>query len=192
MANWASTNYYIEGSKEDLKKIYDVIDGFMTKKIKPKDGKADKGWEGNILITLGATEEQMKGKYLRGFIQDYNLGEDYLQIYAKEAWGLSEFRDVLNMLIPNLKIYYCVEELEGEVFATNDNGGKYFYDTIIVDCCIDRDYRHEYFSTKEEAIKYIARQLKKEEITEEEIEKWREKNKNTNGFIYIHEIKYVE
>ena len=145
MANWASTNYYIEGSKEDLKKIYDVIDGFMTKKIKPKDGKADKGWEGNILITLGATEEQMKGKYLRGFIQDYNLGEDYLQIYAEEAWGLSEFRDVLNMLIPNLKIYYCVEELEGEVFATNDNGGKYFYDTIIVDCCIDRDYRHEYF-----------------------------------------------
>ena len=32
MANWASTSYYIEGSKEDLKKIYDVIDGFMTKK----------------------------------------------------------------------------------------------------------------------------------------------------------------
>ena len=32
MANWASTSYCIEGSKEDLKKIFKAIDGFMTEK----------------------------------------------------------------------------------------------------------------------------------------------------------------
>ena len=39
MANWASTSYCIEGSKEDLKKIFKAIDGFMTEKRKPKDEK---------------------------------------------------------------------------------------------------------------------------------------------------------
>ena len=33
MANWASTSYCIEGSKENLKKIFKAIDGFMTGRI---------------------------------------------------------------------------------------------------------------------------------------------------------------
>lgn len=36
MANWASTSYCIEGSKEDLKKIFKAIDGFMTEKRSQK------------------------------------------------------------------------------------------------------------------------------------------------------------
>ncbi len=29
MANWASTSYVIEGSKEEVNKVYQVIDDFM-------------------------------------------------------------------------------------------------------------------------------------------------------------------
>ena len=32
MANWASTSYRIEGSKEDLEKVYNVIDEFMAER----------------------------------------------------------------------------------------------------------------------------------------------------------------
>ena len=35
MANWASTSYRIEGSESDLKKVYDVIDNFVSGKSKP-------------------------------------------------------------------------------------------------------------------------------------------------------------
>ena len=32
MANWASTSYRIEGSRSDLERLFDVIDGFMRGK----------------------------------------------------------------------------------------------------------------------------------------------------------------
>ena len=35
MANWASTSYRIEGSESDLKKVYDVIDNFVSGRSKP-------------------------------------------------------------------------------------------------------------------------------------------------------------
>lgn len=53
MANWASTSYRIEGSESDLKKVYDVIDNFVTGKSKPVLEDASKEWEGNIVKALG-------------------------------------------------------------------------------------------------------------------------------------------
>ena len=35
MANWASTSYAIEGSKSDLEKVFNAIDGFVKGKMKP-------------------------------------------------------------------------------------------------------------------------------------------------------------
>lgn len=60
MANWARTSYRIEGSESDLKRVFDVIDSFMTDKCKPAEENASKEWEGNIVRALGATDEQME------------------------------------------------------------------------------------------------------------------------------------
>ena len=68
MANWATTSYRIEGSKSDLKRVFNVIDGFMTAKRKPTSVTTSKDWEGNVFEALGATEEQLSKNYLRGFI----------------------------------------------------------------------------------------------------------------------------
>ena len=57
MATLTRASYCIEGSKEDLKKVFKAIDSFMTEKIKLQNDKAAKGWEGNVLAALGATEE---------------------------------------------------------------------------------------------------------------------------------------
>ena len=67
MANMASTSYCIEGSKKDLKRLYKLIDGFMTGKEKPFWEDSAENWLGNVIKALGATEEQMKNNYLRGF-----------------------------------------------------------------------------------------------------------------------------
>ena len=60
MANWASTSYRIEGSKNELERVFHVIDDFMTDKRKPVRENASKEWEGNIVRVLGATNEQME------------------------------------------------------------------------------------------------------------------------------------
>ena len=46
MANWAKTSYRIEGSKNDLEQVFNVINDFMTGKQPPIEDGAVKEWEG--------------------------------------------------------------------------------------------------------------------------------------------------
>ena len=92
----------------------------MKEKREPVVQNASEEWEGNIVKALGATKEQMEKYYLRGFIEEYEMEDNILSIEAEEAWGLTDFRDLLKQLIPNITIYYLVIETEDNVFTTND------------------------------------------------------------------------
>lgn len=192
MANWASTSYRIEGSKEDLEKVYNVIDEFMSERRKPIEVNASSEWEGNIIRALGATDEQMKNNYLRGFIEEYEMDGDIIRIEAEEAWGTTDFRQVLAQLMPELTIYYIVEEPGCEVYATNDADGKYFPERFYVDAFVNGDYQSEYFETEEQAMTYVANLLGKKEVSKNELENWNECHEEDNNFIYIHEFEIVE
>ena len=192
MANWASTSYRIEGSKEDLEKVYNVIDEFMSERRKPVQADASNEWEGNIIRALGATDEQMKNNYLRGFIEEYEMDGDIIRIEAEEAWGTTDFRHVLAQLMPELTIYYIVEEPGCEVYATNDVDGKYFPERFYVDAYVNGDYQSEYFDTEEQAMTYVANLLGKKEVSKNELENWNEYHEEDNNFIYIHEFEIVE
>lgn len=192
MANWASTSYRIEGSKEDLEKVYNVIDEFMSERRKPVVVDASNEWEGNIIRALGATDEQMKNNYLRGFIEEYEMDGDIIRIEAEEAWGTTDFRHVLAQLMPELTIYYIVEEPGCEVYATNDVDGKYFPERFYVDAYVNGDYQSEYFETEEQAMTYVANLLGKKEVSKNELENWNECHEEDDNFIYIHEFEIVE
>lgn len=192
MANWASTSYRIEGSKEDLEKVYNVIDEFMSERRKPIEVNASSEWEGNIIRALGATDEQMKNNYLRGFIEEYEMDGDIIRIEAEEAWGTTDFRQVLAQLMPELTIYYIVEESGCEVYATNDADGKYFPERFYVDAYVNGDYQSEYFETEEQAMTYVANLLGKKKVSKNELENWNECHEEDNNFIYIHEFEIVE
>jgi hypothetical protein len=192
MANWASTSYRIEGSESDLKKVYDVIDNFVTGKSKPVLEDASKEWEGNIVKALGASDEQLKESYLRGFIEEYELDGDVIRINAEEAWGATDFRHILGNLMPELTIYYIVEEAGCDVFATNDIDGKYFPEQYLVDAYVkDADY-YEYFETKGQMKDFVSSLIGKEDFTDEDIEAWNEEHEDDDSYIYVHEFQYVE
>ena len=191
MANWASTSYAIEGSKSDLARVSNVIDSFMKGNTKPVEANASKEWEGNIVKALGASDEQMKNNYLRGFIQTYEIIEGVLYIEAEEAWGATDFRHLLAKLMPELTIYYIVEECGCEVYATNDSNSKYFTESYYVDVCIDGDYFSEYFDTEKQVLAYMAQLLKKKSVTMKEIHEWNEEQDDNENYIYVHEFKYV-
>ena len=192
MANWASTSYRIEGSESDLKKVYDVIDNFVSGKSKPVLEDASKEWEGNIVKALGASDEQLKESYLRGFIEEYELDGDVIRINAEEAWGATDFRHILGKLMPELIIYYIVEEAGCDVFATNDIDGKYFPEQYLVDAYVkDADY-YEYFETKGQMKDFVSSLIGKEDFTDEDIEAWNEEHEDDDSYIYVHEFQYVE
>ena len=191
MANWASTSYAIEGNKSDLERMFNVINDFVKSNVKPVEANASKEWEGNIVKALGASKEQMKNNYLRGFIQTYEIIDGVLYIEAEEAWGATDFRHLLAKLMPELTIYYIVEECGCEVYATNDCDGKYFTESYYVDICIDGDYFSEYFDTEKQVLAYVAQLLKKESVTMKEIDEWNEEQDDNENYIYVHEFKYV-
>lgn len=191
MANWASTSYAIEGNKSDLERMFNVINDFVKSNVKPVEANASKEWEGNIVKALGASEEQMKNNYLRGFIQTYEIIDGVLYIEAEEAWGATDFRHLLAKLMPKITIYYIVEECGCEVYATNDCDGKYFTESYYVDICIDGDYFNDYFNTEEQVLSYVAQLLKKESVTMKDIDEWNEEQDDNENYIYVHEFKYV-
>lgn len=192
MANWASTSYRIEGSKSDLERVYNVINALVTGKLKPVDETASEDWEGNIVKALGATDKQVAENYLRGFIQEYEMDSDTIRIEAEEAWGVSDFRHVLKQLMPELTIYYIVEEPGCEVYATNDVEGKYFPERFYVDACINGDYESDYFDTEKQAMAYAAKLIGKEKISKAKLESWNEDHEDDDNFIYVHEFEIAE
>ena len=191
MANWASTSYRIEGSKSDLERVFGVIDDFIKGRVASTREDATADWEGNIVKALGAMDEEIDNNYLRGFIQDYELDGDTIRIETEEAWGATDFRHVLGKLMPNLTIYYIVEEAGYDVFATNDTDGKYYPERYLVDAYVkDVDY-YEYFETDKQMKSFVSSLLEKKDFTEEDIEAWNEEHEDDDSYINVHEFKYV-
>lgn len=194
MANWAYTNYVIEGTKETLNKIYDAIQH-------PDTSEGDEGWEGGILKALGITWKESQpdgsGYYMRGFIQEdtisFNEAENSLSFSAEEAWGATDFHKVLEENFPDIKVFYVVEEENEDIYATNDKEGKYFPDRFYVDTCIEGDYQSDYFTDKKDVFKWLKELSLGNIRNEKDVEDFNDKAAEdiSDDFISIHEFKIV-
>ena len=198
MANWASTSYAVEGPKDTLEKIYQAI-------LHPAvNENSSEGWEGNVLRALGIEWEQVspdgKGYYMRGFIQDEPYWDDdspnVLRFCAEEAWGATDFHEVLEENIPGIKVYYEVEEEGMEVYATNDKEGKYFPERYYVDICINGDWDSDYFTEQDAVYTWLSKKTDGEVTDAKSVEVWNDKHEelkdDDENFISIHEIEVVE
>ena len=200
MANWASTDYTIEGPKETLLKIKEAIQHPV---IAPD---SDERWEGNILNTLGIEWENKKpdvpGYYMRGFIEDPECIEfnpetdDALTFYAEEAWGATDFHEALEKGIPGIKVYFSVIEEGGEVYATNDKEGKYYPYRWHVEACLDGDYQYDEFITDEDMFKWFSDITEGKIKNTEDVEAFNEKHEDSDSsdenYINIHEYAVVD
>lgn len=172
MANWAFTDYVIEGPKETLDKIFDALEHHPIAKD------SSDNWEGNVLLALGISWEDYSfnkegnvlkpsGYYLRGFIQHFEREKDTIVISAEEAWGLTDFYKLLMDNFPDVKVFYRVEEDGESIYDTNDVEGKYFPDRYYVDLCIDDAYESEYFIKEKEVYEWLSK-LTKGKITDKD------------------------
>lgn len=194
MANWAYTSYAVEGPKETLQKIEQAI------LHHPVEEGSSENWEGNILLALGIKWQNKQpdgtGYYMRGFIlsdvEPCYTDKGTLRFDAKEAWGVTDFNEVLEKNLP-VKVYYVVEEEGEEIYATNDKDGKYFKDRFYVDTCIKGNYQSEYFQYKSDVFKWLYELTNGEINTEEKVDEFNENvdESNSDDYIYIHEFLVV-
>ena len=194
MANWAFTDYVVEGPHETITKIYEAIKN-------PDTSEGDEGWEGGVLKALGITWEERtpdgKGLYMRGFIQEEpSLGENTLEFYAQEAWGATDFNEALEGAFPDIKVFYKVEEEGGEVYATNDKEGKYFPDRYYCELCQDDFSDYEYFKTEEAMYNWLSEKTQgrvhNAETAEQFNQDYEETGDECENYITIHQFEVVD
>lgn len=188
MANWAYVNYVVRDSQENLKKIYDSITTALS------EGNDD--WEGNVLMLLGMSKEDVDKYSLRGsinYLDEVDFDTDNVGSFsfsAEEAWSTTELSDALCNLFPEMEVFWYCEEPAMEIYETNDSEGEYFpAKYIIEEICNDWPEDYHYPESEKELFKLLF-ELSNEEITDwKSLEEYNEKHEDK--YFNIHEIIVV-
>lgn len=150
MANYATLDYRITGSQEELKKFNDAI------------SEADKNckydtWMKDVKEHLGLPDGE---PYFRGYVTDHELEDGLLSMSMEWAWWQDDnFCDWLKELFPSFDITWIGEEPGMVIYCTNDFEGKYFDTKYKIDWEINDCGDTEYFSEYEQLIEYIKKNI---------------------------------
>ena len=115
MANICTTNYVIEGKKEELDALYQKMKELQGQNL------------GQLVKALGKNPEEME---CRGEWTELVREGDTLRMTFETAWTpCYEVTNLLKTVYPSLRIFYKAEEPGCEVYLKNDAEGKYFPET---------------------------------------------------------------
>ena len=115
MANICTTNYVIEGKKEELDALYQKM-----KELQGQD-------LGQLVEALGKNPDEIM---CRGDWSDLERHGDTLRMTFETAWTpCYEVTLLMKAVYPSLRIFYKAEEPGCEVYLKNDAEGKYFPET---------------------------------------------------------------
>ena len=115
MANICTTNYVIEGKKEELDALYQKM-----KELQGQD-------LGLLVKALGKNPDEME---CRGEWTELVREDETLRMTFETAWTpCYEVTQLMKAVYPSLRIFYKAEEPGCEVYLKNDAEGKYFPET---------------------------------------------------------------
>ena len=112
MPNICTTNYVIEGKKEELDALYQKM-----KELQGQD-------LGLLVKALGKNPDEME---CRGEWTELVREDETLRMIFETAWTpCYEVTNLLKTACPSIRIFYKAEEPGNEVYLKNDAEGKYF------------------------------------------------------------------
>ena len=115
MANICTTNYVIEGKREELDALYQKM-----KELQGQD-------LGLLVKALGKNPDEME---CRGEWTELVREDETLRMIFETAWTpCYEVTQLMKEKFPSLRIFYKAEEPGCEVYLKNDAEGKYFPET---------------------------------------------------------------
>ena len=115
MANICTTNYVIEGKKEELNELYQKMKELQGQNL------------GQLVEALGKNPDEIM---CRGDWSDLERQGDTLRMIFETAWTpCYEVTQLMKAVYPSLRIFYKAEEPGCEVYLKNDAEGKYFPET---------------------------------------------------------------
>ena len=112
MANICTTNYVIEGEKEELDALYETMKNLQGQDL------------AQLVKALGKNPDEVM---CRGEWTELERKDDTLRMTFETAWTpCYEVTNLLKTTYPSLRIYYKAVEPGCEVYLKNDAEGKYF------------------------------------------------------------------
>lgn len=115
MANICTTNYVIEGKREELDALYQKMNELQGQDL------------GLLVKALGKNPDEME---CRGEWTELVREDETLRMIFETAWTpCYEVTNLLKSVYPSLRIFYKAEEPGCEVYLKNDAEGKYFPET---------------------------------------------------------------
>ena len=117
MANICTTNYVIEGEKNELDALYETMNNLQGTNL------------GQLVKALGKNPDEVM---CRGEWSDLERQDDTLRMTFETAWTpCYEVTDLMKEKFPSIRIYYKAVEPGCEVYLKNDAEGKYFPETEV-------------------------------------------------------------
>ena len=133
MPNICTTNYVIEGKKEELDALYQKMKELQEMDLPLVENNLGPTWLGCLVKALGKNPEDV---LCRGLWIELEHQDDKLLMVFETAWTpCYEVTNLMKESFPSLRIYYKAEEPGCEVYLKNDAEGKYFPETETEDGC---------------------------------------------------------
>lgn len=127
MANICTTNYVIEGKKDELDELYRIMKELQEMEQPLVENNFGPTWLGCLVKALGKNPEDM---LCRGIWIELERQDNRLLMTFETAWTpCYEVTQLMKTIFPSLRIYYKAEEPGCEVYLKNDAEGKYFPET---------------------------------------------------------------
>ena len=151
MPNWCYTDMYIKGSKEEVKRLQELLHKWISKNQvnSPKYAYLGDNWLGNVVHGAGfkTSDEAGDGYKCRGYIE--YLGEVtkfkgegnqyYIEVQYESAWySMHEmWYAILEKYAPSCDMIWYAEEPGCAIYETNDTDELFFKGTYVVSCYLE-------------------------------------------------------
>ena len=127
MPNISTTNYVIEGKKEELDALYQKMKELQEMEQPLVENNLGPTWLGCLVKALGKNPDDV---LCRGIWIELERQDDILLVTFETAWTpCYEVTRLMKTVYPSLRIYYKAEEPGCELYLKNDADGKYFAET---------------------------------------------------------------
>ena len=108
MPNWCSTAYVVEGDAQEVKSLYELMNGLQERKEPSVKNGFGTTWLGCLVDALGRDWNEVS---CRGCWTDLEMNGDILKFTTETAWApCNETFDLVCRKFPSIRYYYQTEE----------------------------------------------------------------------------------
>jgi hypothetical protein len=191
MANYCTTSYVVEGSKENLDNLYNTMYKLQNMEKPLVENGFGTTWLECLITELGGNREDY---YCKGEWGGLERQGDTVRFITESAWQPPfDTVGLLQEKFPSLSFYFIAEEPGCEVFLKNDKEGKYFPENYLLFLVLpdNREGDGVRFQSKADVYRYLSEKTGQNISSEEELDAYQKDIRVKGGICYLYQYERI-